>query len=342
MVDVGFDPTDGQALAPIWDWFREQGIDQSSIDTIYKRSAAALDIKVDKRLSDWRTVSADLPTFIPSNSLSCGEPELSLPGEWSNLSAATETLQRLHPWRKGPIRLGDLLIDTEWRSDWKWRRALPHLGEITGLNVLDIGCGNGYHCWRAYGEGAGAVLGVDPTRLFHYQFRAMSDLFARYGSAKSPHTSQPDIYHLPLTLEDLDDTPLPLFDLVLSMGVLYHRREPQEHLKSLQSHFKPSGGRLLLETLVTPENEPLYPSGRYAQMRNVWCLPDVETLLNWLRLAGYRSPRLVDLNQTSLKEQRQTEWMRFYSLTQALNPENLDQTIEGHPAPLRAMVIAEL
>lgn len=337
MTERDFDPRDENALAPLWAWLASQGITESSINTIYEKSADALDLSVDKRLSDWRSVSSELPQFISTGALHCAEPGLSLPGKWSDLVAATHTLQALHPWRKGPIQLGDLFIDTEWRSDWKWSRAIPHLGDLSNLKILDIGCGNGYHCWRAMGEGASAVIGVDPTRLFHYQFRVMSELFSRYGRSELPL----DIYHLPLTLEDLDETPLPIFDLVLSMGVLYHRREPLEHLRSLQSHLKPSGGRLLLETLVTPNREPLYPEGRYAQMRNVWCLPDVDTLVTWLHEAGYKASRLVDLNQTSLEEQRQTAWMRFYSLNQALNPENLDETIEGYPAPLRAMIIAE-
>ena len=341
MTERDFDPRDERALQPLWGWLRDQELASSLINVLIEKCAGALDIKVDKRLSDWRAVSEDLPSFISNGPLHSAESELSLPGAWSDLSAATETLQRLHPWRKGPIRLGDLFIDTEWRSDWKWSRALPHLGALSGLNVLDIGCGNGYHCFRAHGEGASAVLGVDPTRLFHYQFRVMLALFHQQREAKSHLEDLQRVFHLPLTLEDLDETPLPFFDIVLSMGVLYHRRAPLEHLKSLQKHMRRSGGRLLLETLVTPDAEPLYPPGRYAQMRNVWCLPDVNTLLSWLREAGYRSPTLVDLNQTSLREQRQTPWMRFYSLTQALNPENINETIEGHPAPLRAMVIAE-
>ena len=348
---LSFDPDDKRALAPLWEWLAELQIDAEKLTAIQEKTSRALDLKVDKRLSDWRTVYRDLPSFTASDQLHLSDPELSLSGEWSDVDHALETLQRLHPWRKGPLRLGDLFIDTEWRSDWKWSRALPHLGDLKGMRVLDIGCGNGYHCWRALGEGAEAVLGVDPTRLFHYQHRVLASLFNAhlFNAHLLPTPSHSEdkraplypIHHLPLTLEDLDHTPLPLFDWVFSMGVLYHRREPQEHLRSLQRHFKPSGGKLLIETLVTPDPSPLYPSGRYAQMRNVWCLPDVSTLLAWLESAGYRDARLVDLNQTSLQEQRQTEWMRFHSLTQALDPENLDLTIEGHPAPLRAMVVAE-
>ena len=334
-----FDPYDAQGFAPLWSHLLEFGLAQEQLEQLQAKCASALDLKVDSRLSDWRQVSQDLPPFASKNQLKLSEPKLSLEGTWPDLETAVQTLQRLHPWRKGPIHLGDLLIDTEWRSDWKWTRVLPHLDSLKNAKILDIGCGNAYHCWRALGEEAQFVLGVDPTRLFHYQYRVCSDLFNRYAPLADSKTHP--VYHLPLTLEDLDDCILPFFDVVFSMGVLYHRRDPQAHLKSLQKHFGLNGGQLVLETIITPNAEPFYPEGRYAQMRNVWCLPDVDTLLEWLIEAGYKQPRLLDLNQTSLQEQRQTEWMRFYSLNQALDPKDPNLTIEGHPAPLRAIILAD-
>jgi hypothetical protein len=64
-----------------------------------------------------------------------------------------EVLLRLHPWRKGPLELGGVLIDTEWRSDWKWERVRPFL-DLENQRVLDIGCGNGYFGWRMLAAGA--------------------------------------------------------------------------------------------------------------------------------------------------------------------------------------------
>ena len=57
------------------------------------------------------------------------------------------------PWRKGPFSLYGVNIDTEWRSDWKWDRVLPHLSDLTGRTILDVGCGSGYHMWRMIGAG---------------------------------------------------------------------------------------------------------------------------------------------------------------------------------------------
>ncbi len=70
------------------------------------------------------------------------------------------SLRTLMPWRKGPYELFDIHIDTEWRSDFKWDRLKPHISDLHNRRVLDIGCGNGYHCWRMYAAGAREVLGV--------------------------------------------------------------------------------------------------------------------------------------------------------------------------------------
>jgi tRNA (mo5U34)-methyltransferase len=126
------------------------------------------------------------------------------------------------------------------------------------------------------------------------------------------------------------------------MGVLYHRRSPLDHLLELKDCLK-SGGELVLETLVIDgeEGRVLVPEDRYAQMRNVWFIPSPETLVAWLKRCGYRNIRLVDVSRTTTDEQRATEWMRFQSLSDFLDPANSGRTREGYPAPQRAVFIAE-
>jgi tRNA (mo5U34)-methyltransferase len=48
----------------------------------------------------------------------------------------------------------------------------------------------------------------------------------------------------------------------------------------------------------------------------------------------------VDISRTTLNEQRKTQWVDSESLSDFLDPENPDKTVEGYPAPVRAMVIA--
>ncbi len=240
-------------------------------------------------------------------------------------------LKALSPWRKGPFDFFGEHIDTEWRSDWKWERVAPHLSSLKGRLVLDVGCGSGYHCWRMLGAGARQVIGVDPSRLFLVQFEA----FKRYAGKTLP------VHLLPLKMEDVPEN-LKAFDTVFSMGVLYHRRSPIDHLLELKGALR-AGGELVLETLVIDGalGQVLMPEDRYAMMRNVWFLPSPDTLLLWLRRAGFRNARVVDMARTTTEEQRQTEWMRFNSLSDFLDPENPEKTVEGYPAPLRAVVIAE-
>ncbi len=52
-------------------------------------------------------------------------------------------------------------------------RLEPALESLAGKRVLDVGCGNGYHCWRMLGAGAAEVIGIDPTPLFILQFKAL-------------------------------------------------------------------------------------------------------------------------------------------------------------------------
>jgi tRNA (mo5U34)-methyltransferase len=235
-------------------------------------------------------------------------------------------LKGLHPWRKGPFELFGVHIDSEWRSDFKWQRLAPALGSLEGERVLDVGCGNGYFGWRALEAGAGLVVGVDPSILFFLQHLAV----CRYlGGERN--------WLLPVAFEALPDAS---FDAVLSMGVLYHRREPFEHLERLLRFLRP-GGRLVLETLVVDGAQGLrITGGRYARMRNVHLLASVSELVGWLERAGLEDVQLVDRTATTADEQRSTPWMRFQSLSDALDPDDPTRTVEGHPAPLRAIVIA--
>ena len=237
-------------------------------------------------------------------------------------------LQQLKPWRKGPFNIHGIEIDTEWRSDFKWHRVLPHISPLRNRTVLDVGCGSGYHLWRMRGEGADFVVGIDPSQLFYAQFQAIKHF-----------NPDPAVNLIPVGIDDMPA--LKQFDTVFSMGVLYHRRSALDFLQQLKNQLRP-GGELILETLVVEGdvNTVLVPGERYAKMRNVWFIPSVEALLHWLTRLGFANARLVDLNQTSLDEQRKTEWMDNESLIDFLDATDHSKTIEGYPAPLRAVIVA--
>ena len=175
-------------------------------------------------------------------------------------------------------------------------RLKDAIAPLAGRNVLDVGCGSGYHCWRMRGAGANLVVGIDPTPLFVMQYFALQKYLCDNSVAVLPM----GIEHLPEKLQ--------AFDTTFSMGILYHRRSPFDHLIALG---------------------------------NVWFIPTTDTLEAWLKKAGFKSPQLIDVSQTTCEEQRSTEWMTFHSLAEFLNPEDSNQTIEGYPAPRRATFIAE-
>lgn len=279
---------------------------QQALDELLLRTGAAVDLDRD--------------------TVRIGEPADCSAGELARTEAA---LRQLHPWRKGPFELFGIHIDTEWRSDWKWNRLAHAIAPLNGRTVLDVGCGSGYHSWRMRGAGAAFVVGIDPTPLFAMQFRVIQH-FVR----------DDNVQHWPIGIDDLPDG-MSCFDTAFSMGILYHRRSPIDHLLQLKGLLRP-GGELVLETLVIEGDatDCLVPEGRYAKMRNVWFIPSVAMLETWLQRAGFADVRLVDVSVTSTDEQRATDWMRFESLADFLDPQDPRRTIEGYPAPRRAILIA--
>jgi tRNA (mo5U34)-methyltransferase len=284
-------------------------------------------------LPEWLDILMALPklTFssieFNADTISVGAPQ---DCDVATREQLTLLLKKLHPWRKGPYRIHDIFIDTEWRSDWKWQRVQPHIADLHERVVLDVGCGSGYHCWRMLGAGAKLVIGIDPTLLSIVQFQAIQHFTGQYPVSVLPI----GIEHIPPQLQK--------FDTVFSMGVLYHRRSPIDHLLELRGCLR-QGGELILETLVVDGElgYSLVPKGRYANMRNVWFIPSCLTLEAWLYRCGFKNVRLVNENITSIEEQRTTEWMRLNSLQDFLDPHNPALSIEGYPAPKRAIFIAE-
>jgi len=278
----------------------------------------------------WQKTLEALPNTKPSDidlthSVTIGDKSDINTGEFKRIE---NLLKKFKPWRKGPYYIHGLHIDTEWRSDFKWERLAPHISDLSNRYVLDIGCGSGYHLWRMRGAGAKFVVGIDPTQLFFMQFNAIQ------------HFAQDEGVHLlPLGVEDLPE--LKSFDTVFAMGVLYHRRSPIDFLYQLKAQLV-KGGELVLETLIVDGdvNTVLVPGERYAKMRNVWFLPSADAMVAWLERCGFKDVKVVNTDITALDEQRKTEWIDTESLEDFLDPNDTSKTIEGYPAPKRAIFIA--
>ncbi|RMD48829.1 MAG: tRNA 5-methoxyuridine(34)/uridine 5-oxyacetic acid(34) synthase CmoB [Ignavibacteria bacterium] len=265
------------------------------------------------------TLNSNEVTAVAANELTVDEKE--------NLE---KTLKMFCPWRKGPFNLFGIHIDSEWRSDMKWSRVEKHLPDLNNKLILDVGCGNGYYAFRMIGKGAKFVLGLEPYLLSIVQFKAINKFI-----------KSEKIEIIPAKLEALTPN-LQCFDVVFSMGVLYHSKSPFDHLEELKKALAPHG-TLVLETLVIEgdENNVLVPLDRYAKMRNVWFIPSAPTLSQWLKRAGFSSVEMVDETKTTTEEQRVTDWMQWESLNEFLDPVDKNKTIEGYPAPRRAIFICK-
>jgi tRNA (mo5U34)-methyltransferase len=240
-------------------------------------------------------------------------------------------LMGLKPWRKGPFDLFGIQIDSEWNSALKWSRAVPHIKPLQGRKILDVGASNGYYLFRMAAERPRLILGIEPYAVYYYQYLGLR----RY-------LKTPGIYCLPLRLEELPDM-RHWFDTIFCMGILYHRRSPLDTLVQLKQLLT-AKGQLILETLIIKgdSDTALCPQRRYARMRNVFFIPTVQCLQNWLERCGFDRVRCIDITATTEAEQRKTSWIDSDSLDTFLDPHDDQRTVEGYPAPIRAMVVAEV
>ena len=71
-------------------------------------------------------------------------------------------------------------------------------------------------------------------------------------------------------------------------------------------------------------------------MSNVWCVPSNDRR-SMDATVGFDQVQVVDITTTTVDEQRSTEWMHFGSLSGCLDDRDPSRTIEGHPAPVRAI-----
>ncbi len=273
-----------------------------------------------------------LPDFAPSairlNAPAVGTGAAADLSDDERLRLQTLLLQ-LSPWRKGPFDLFGIHVDAEWRSDLKWDRVAPYLPDLAGRRILDIGASNGYYMFRAAARNPALVLGLEPQSAFFCQYLAVQK-----------YVNQKNVACLPATYEEMPKL-FDCFDLVFCMGILYHRRSPVDMLKEIHDCLK-QGGTLVLENLVLEGNRHLclFPEDRYAMMRNVYFIPDLSVMTSWLSRAGFREIQCVDVTPTTSAEQRKTDWIQTESLSDFLDPQDPAKTVEGYPAPVRAVFMA--
>lgn len=112
----------------------------------------------------------------------------------------------------------------------EWRQFMALFPDLSGKNVLDLGCGYGWHCKYAVERGAKQVLGIDLSEKM-------------IGEAKEKN-SDPKITYRVCGLEDFD-YPANTYDCVISNLVLHYIADIDAIFRKIYLALK-AGGVFLL------------------------------------------------------------------------------------------------
>ena len=259
-------------------------------------------------------------------------------GDWFSIGNRTDlsdeeyeiivqTAKKLIPWRKGPFKIFDLEIDSEWQSNIKYNLIRPYFN-LKDKIVADIGCNNGYYMFRMLEDCPKRLIGFDPSPLTLHQFEFIN------------HFVKSDIVYEMLGVEHLEFYNHK-FDFIFMLGVLYHRPDPVGTLKSLARGLN-SKGEILIDTFMIDGDDEicLTPNKRYSKIPNIYFIPTIPALKNWLERAGFENIEVLATTITTSEEQRKTPWSFDESLEDFLDPNDSSKTVEGYPAPKRVYVKA--
>jgi len=238
-----------------------------------------------------------------------------------------DTAKALIPWRKGPFNIFGLKIDSEWQSNLKYNLLRPYFN-LNNKIVADIGCNNGYYMFRMLEDNPKKLVGFDPSALALHQFEFIN------------HFVKSDIVYEMLGVEHLEIYNHK-FDFIFMLGVLYHRPDPIGTLKLLNKGLN-SKGEIIIDTFMIDGDKEicLTPNQRYSKIPNIYFIPTIPALKNWLIRAGFENIEILATVTTTKNEQRATEWSFDESLEEFLDPKDCSKTIEGYPAPKRVYIKA--
>jgi len=283
-----------------------------------------------KQREKWMTWKNILPLRQSLESLKEGVFEVTLGDTVSIRGDLDEThilevAKKMMPWRKGPFAIGDIFIDTEWKSNIKYNLLRPHFN-LKDKRVADIGCNNGYYMFRMQEDEPKSLVGFDPSPLYKTQFDFIN------------HFAKTDIKYELLGVEHLEFYE-EKFDTIFCLGVLYHRSDPVAMLKQLYKGLDVVGEVILDTFYIEGDGEIcLCPESSYSKIPNIYFVPTIGALKNWCKRAGFSSFEVLETSVTEADEQRKTEWIEGQSLEDFLDPNDSSKTVEGYPAPARVYV----
>ena len=90
------------------------------------------------------------------------------------------------------------------------------------------------------------------------------------------------------------------FDLILSMGILYHAKNPVENIDTTRKLIK-QNGFLVLETIISNQGENINIKNNetYAGMKNIGTIFSKNNIINLLSASGFKNIELVNKSFTN-------------------------------------------
>ena len=108
----------------------------------------------------------------------------------------------------------------------EWHQLQPLFPDMTGKDVLDLGCGYGWHCKYAADHGAKSVLGIDQSEMM-------------IAEAKKRNAHENIDYRV-CSLQDYE-YPAAAYDLVVSNLVLHYVEDLDAIYRRVHETLRPSG-----------------------------------------------------------------------------------------------------
>lgn len=142
----------------------------------------------------------------------------------------------------------------EGAGEWHVLKAL--MPELKNKNVLDLGCGFGWHCRYAREQQASSVVGVDISEKMLTKARKSTD--------------DPLISYIKMPIEDISFSESQ-FDVVISSLVFHYVKSFEAICKKVYYCLKPGG------TFVFSVEHPIFTSREDQD----WCLDEHGNRLHW-------------------------------------------------------------
>lgn len=203
---------------------------------------------------------------------------------------------------------------------WIVRTLVERVGGGADTSFLDIASATGRFSFALAAAGAGSVLGVEIRPEQVEQARLIASLDERLRDVRFEHE--------PTSADDQHFREGEEFDVVLSMGLLYHLTNPIEHLRILRRLARKA---VLVHTLTHPQQREYWmltledPHGITKAWEGISWIPQFADVPDLLKRAGFASveviasPAVSELQAYDTSRHRASELILPGAVTKVLN-----------------------